>query len=154
MSTEPNTALTDISLVCNDCKEPFIHTVADQERYLEKGFAHQPKRCPTCREKRRTEKAAKQAPKPAAPPPERRPRPERPAGQRSFSRGDSAPPGRRFGFRGPPPRGGAGPSGPRTEYPARCAACGTETTVPFKPTEGRPVYCRDCYRNKRTAGDR
>jgi CxxC-x17-CxxC domain-containing protein len=21
------------------------------------------------------------------------------------------------------------------------------TTVPFKPTSGRPVYCRDCFRS-------
>src|SRR5690606_13404239 len=26
-----------------------------------------------------------------------------------------------------------------------CAACGTQTTVPFEPTNGRPVYCRSCY---------
>ncbi|WP_394297334.1 CxxC-x17-CxxC domain-containing protein [Methanosarcina sp. 1.H.T.1A.1] len=25
-----------------------------------------------------------------------------------------------------------------------CSDCGVETQVPFKPTEGRPVYCRDC----------
>jgi len=24
------------------------------------------------------------------------------------------------------------------------SACGKECEVPFKPTEGRPVYCRDC----------
>lgn len=26
-----------------------------------------------------------------------------------------------------------------------CAACGVITTVPFRPTGGKPVYCRDCY---------
>jgi CxxC-x17-CxxC domain-containing protein len=25
-----------------------------------------------------------------------------------------------------------------------CADCGAETQVPFKPTQGRPVYCRAC----------
>jgi len=30
-------------------------------------------------------------------------------------------------------------------FPVTCAACGAETTVPFKPREGRPVYCKDCY---------
>ncbi len=35
--------------------------------------------------------------------------------------------------------------GPREMHKAVCADCGNETTVPFKPTEGRPVYCRDCY---------
>lgn len=33
----------------------------------------------------------------------------------------------------------------RQVYRAICAACGAETTVPFEPKLGRPVYCRDCY---------
>ncbi len=33
----------------------------------------------------------------------------------------------------------------RQMYPAVCAECGKETEVPFKPSEDRPVYCRDCY---------
>lgn len=35
--------------------------------------------------------------------------------------------------------------GPREMYPAVCATCGKETTVPFQPTGDKPVYCRDCY---------
>ena len=34
-------------------------------------------------------------------------------------------------------------------YPAVCAECGQETTVPFKPREDRPVYCRECYASRR-----
>ncbi|MFQ5761699.1 MAG: CxxC-x17-CxxC domain-containing protein [Candidatus Bathyarchaeia archaeon] len=30
-----------------------------------------------------------------------------------------------------------------------CSDCGKETTVPFKPTAGRPVYCRECYQKHR-----
>ncbi len=26
-----------------------------------------------------------------------------------------------------------------------CESCGATTKVPFKPTQGKPVYCRDCY---------
>ena len=26
-----------------------------------------------------------------------------------------------------------------------CAVCGSDTTVPFKPTQGRPVLCRSCF---------
>ena len=37
----------------------------------------------------------------------------------------------------------------RETFDAVCAECGTSTTVPFKPTQGRPVYCRDCFRSKR-----
>ncbi len=35
--------------------------------------------------------------------------------------------------------------GPREMHKAVCSSCGKETEVPFKPTEGRPVYCKDCY---------
>ncbi|TAJ44453.1 CxxC-x17-CxxC domain-containing protein [Methanofollis fontis] len=34
--------------------------------------------------------------------------------------------------------------GPREMHKAVCSDCGKECEVPFKPTEGRPVYCRDC----------
>ncbi len=33
----------------------------------------------------------------------------------------------------------------REMYPAVCAACGAETTVPFQPSGEKPVYCRDCF---------
>jgi CxxC-x17-CxxC domain-containing protein len=39
----------------------------------------------------------------------------------------------------------------RTETRTECSGCGVETTVPFKPTQGRPVFCRQCYKNKMTA---
>jgi len=51
-----------------------------------------------------------------------------PRGNRDNSRG---------GYRG-------GNSGPRDMHNATCSDCGVETQVPFKPTEGRPVYCREC----------
>ncbi|MEN6413750.1 MAG: zinc-ribbon domain containing protein [Veillonellales bacterium] len=39
---------------------------------------------------------------------------------------------------------------PREMHTAICSACGVETQVPFKPTEGKPVYCRECFQaNKR-----
>ncbi|MCL2660374.1 MAG: zinc-ribbon domain containing protein, partial [Acidobacteriaceae bacterium] len=38
---------------------------------------------------------------------------------------------------------------PRTETRTHCSECGIETTVPFKPTQGRPVLCRQCFQNKR-----
>jgi CxxC-x17-CxxC domain-containing protein len=33
----------------------------------------------------------------------------------------------------------------RPETRTTCSACGSETTVPFKPTQGRPVLCRSCF---------
>lgn len=34
----------------------------------------------------------------------------------------------------------------RREYSVTCAACGCDTTVPFKPSNDRPVFCSDCYK--------
>ena len=39
----------------------------------------------------------------------------------------------------------------RTETRTMCSDCGIETTVPFKPTQGRPVLCRQCFQAKRPA---
>ncbi len=47
-------------------------------------------------------------------------------------------------------RGRGRPSfGPREMHKATCSECGKECEVPFKPTEGKPVYCRDCYAKKK-----
>jgi CxxC-x17-CxxC domain-containing protein len=45
--------------------------------------------------------------------------------------------------------GGAALPLSRTETRTKCSACGIETTVPFKPTQGRPVLCRSCFQLKR-----
>ena len=49
---------------------------------------------------------------------------------------------------------GAAPSGQgngfaKVETRTTCSECGKETTVPFKPTQGRPVFCRECFQQKR-----
>lgn len=36
---------------------------------------------------------------------------------------------------------------PREMYTAVCSDCGAETQVPFRPTPGKPVYCRECFQN-------
>lgn len=36
----------------------------------------------------------------------------------------------------------------RTETRTDCSECGVPTTVPFKPTQGRPVLCRQCFQEK------
>ncbi len=33
----------------------------------------------------------------------------------------------------------------RIEVTVICAQCDEETTVPFFPSQGRPVYCRTCF---------
>ncbi len=39
----------------------------------------------------------------------------------------------------------------RVETRTTCSACGKETTVPFRPTQGRPVYCRECFLQRKFA---
>ena len=34
----------------------------------------------------------------------------------------------------------------RRFHDAVCSKCGAQTKVPFKPIEGKEVYCRDCLR--------
>lgn len=114
----------DKIIVCMDCQAEFIHTPEDQARYAERGFEHDPKRCPTCREKRRTAGA--------------RPRRGRPSG------GDE----RRSGGGRRPPRS-SGPRPPLEKHTVVCCDCGKTTEVPFKPDPDRPVYCRDCYRARK-----
>ena len=92
------------TLQCADCGTDFSFTAEEQEFYQSKGYTNEPKRCPSCRQARKTE--------------------------RGGSRGNS------YG-------------GPRQMFPATCAQCGKDTQVPFAPTNGRPVYCSDCYRQVR-----
>ena len=39
--------------------------------------------------------------------------------------------------------------GPREMHKATCSECGKECEVPFKPTEGKPVYCKECFAKRR-----
>lgn len=39
-------------------------------------------------------------------------------------------------------------------HKAVCGACGKDCEVPFKPTGDKPVFCNDCFRNKRSGQPR
>jgi CxxC-x17-CxxC domain-containing protein len=41
----------------------------------------------------------------------------------------------------------------RIETHVTCSECGSNTTVPFKPTQGKPVMCRICFANRPKAPD-
>jgi CxxC-x17-CxxC domain-containing protein len=34
-------------------------------------------------------------------------------------------------------------------FDAVCSNCGKDAKVPFRPTNGKPVYCSDCFRSMR-----
>jgi CxxC-x17-CxxC domain-containing protein len=41
----------------------------------------------------------------------------------------------------------------RAETRTTCSECGEETTVPFKPTQNRPVLCRSCFQKNQKTPD-
>ena len=46
--------LEDKTLQCVECGQSFTFTAGDQEFFASKGYTNEPKRCPTCREARRS----------------------------------------------------------------------------------------------------
>jgi len=48
--------------------------------------------------------------------------------------------------------GGGGATQMRAETKTSCSQCGKDTTVPFRPTQGRPVFCRECFQQRRAMG--
>ena len=48
-----------------------------------------------------------------------------------------------------PSSGGGMVARERVETTTNCSACGKETTVPFRPTQGRPVFCRECFQTRK-----
>ncbi|MED5231670.1 MAG: CxxC-x17-CxxC domain-containing protein [Candidatus Thermoplasmatota archaeon] len=39
---------------------------------------------------------------------------------------------------------GRGGTRQRVQHECKCTLCGTDTTVPFEPTPGKPIRCKDC----------
>ena len=46
-------------------------------------------------------------------------------------------------------RPGDRPKSNRTQHHVTCTQCGVSTTVPFRPSQGKPVYCQNCFRSRR-----
>ena len=40
----------------------------------------------------------------------------------------------------------------RLMHKAICADCKKQCEVPFRPSEGRPVYCQDCFSRRKSSG--
>lgn len=128
----------DKSITCVDCGAEFTFSADEQQRFAERGFTNEPKRCKTCRDARKAQQGGGNRP----------PR----AGGGGYSSGGGGGGGGYGGRSG----GGAGAGrsfgGPRQMFPATCASCGQQTEVPFKPSGNRPVYCRDCFQAQRSSG--
>jgi CxxC-x17-CxxC domain-containing protein len=46
----------DKSLQCSDCGTTFTFTADEQEFFASKGYTNEPKRCPSCRQAKKTER--------------------------------------------------------------------------------------------------
>ena len=117
----------DKVIACVDCGAEFTFTADEQQRFAERGFTNEPKRCKTCRDARKAQQGDSGGR----------------GGSRSFSSrsgGGGSNGGSRGGFS----------SGPRQMFPETCASCGQPTEVPFKPSGNRPVYCRDCFQAQKS----
>ena len=116
----------DKTLTCTDCGKPFTFSADDQAYHATKGFTNEPKRCTSCRQTRRNER-----------------------GGGGFGGGGGGYGGGGGGYGGGGGGGGGYGQGPREMHPVVCAECGKDTTVPFRPTGDRPVYCSECFSARR-----
>ena len=47
----------DKTIQCTDCGSSFTFTAREQEFFQTKGYVNEPKRCPTCRQSRRSQRS-------------------------------------------------------------------------------------------------
>jgi CxxC-x17-CxxC domain-containing protein len=115
-------------IICQECDNAFAYTDVEREFRESRGLTR-PLICPDCRGKERARRNGDLV--------------------ALYQRADSFDPfivsgdtqgnGRQHKERGPR----------QQQYTTTCAACGSETRVPFIPRGDRPVYCRSCYNARR-----
>ena len=132
--------MSDRTLTCRDCGQAFTFTAGEQAFYQERGFS-EPQRCPSCRAQRKAQRASSGYDSGGY------------GGGGGYSGGGSYSAGG-YGDGGGYGGGGGYSSGPRQMYPAVCSNCGKETEVPFQPSGDKPVYCRECFQDRRPARPR
>jgi CxxC-x17-CxxC domain-containing protein len=115
----------DKTLICRECGREFTFSASEQEFYASRGLLNEPGRCPECRAARKASGRGGASSSYAS------------SGSSYRSQGNGG------GY------GGARES--RQMYSAVCSNCGREALVPFQPTSGKPVYCRDCFAQMRTS---
>jgi CxxC-x17-CxxC domain-containing protein len=130
--------MSDKTLTCRDCGQAFTFTAGEQAFYQERGFS-EPQRCPSCRSARKAQRASSSG-----------------GYDSGYGGGGSYSSGGYGGGSGNYSSGGSGgySSGPRQMYPATCSNCGKQTEVPFMPRSDKPVYCRECFAERRSSAPR
>jgi CxxC-x17-CxxC domain-containing protein len=142
----------DRTISCLDCGADFAFTAGEQEFYAQRGFTESPKRCPTCRARRKSQRQGGDGVRAGG----------YDSGFGSYGgggggggyRGDygdsrsvSAFAGYAGGYPGSAPHLRERPQ--REMFDAVCAECGGTARVPFRPTGARPVYCSNCFQTRR-----
>jgi CxxC-x17-CxxC domain-containing protein len=122
--------MSDRTLTCRDCGQAFTFTAGEQAFYAERGYS-EPQRCPACRAARKAQRSSDGY------------------GDSSYGGGGGSYGGGGSSYGGGS-RGGYS-SGPREMHAATCSSCGKQTEVPFQPTPGKPVYCRECFQEQRAS---
>ena len=130
--------MSDRTLTCRDCGQAFTFTAGEQAFYQERGFS-EPQRCANCRAERKAQRNA--------------------GGDSGYSSGGGgySSGGGGYSSGGGSYSSGAGggySSGPRQLFPAVCSSCGKDTEVPFQPSMDKPVYCRECFQERRASAPR
>jgi CxxC-x17-CxxC domain-containing protein len=134
----------DKTLTCVDCGAPFAFTANEQAFYADRGFTNEPKRCPTCRQSRKSQRNSYGSDGATSS-----------YGGGSYSAGSYGGGGgasATAGGGGGGGRSGGGFGGQREMHTVTCDGCGGEAKVPFVPRGDRPVYCSDCYGKQRAGG--
>jgi CxxC-x17-CxxC domain-containing protein len=131
--------MSERTLTCRDCGQEFVFTTGEQEFYQQRGFS-EPQRCQSCRAQRKAQRGQSGD--------------SGYGSESSGGYGNSGGGGGGYSSAGYS-NGGGGGSGyspaPRQLYPATCSECGQQTEVPFNPTPGKPVFCRDCFQSRKAA---
>jgi CxxC-x17-CxxC domain-containing protein len=154
----------DRSLACVDCGQEFSFTAGEQEFYAQRGFTESPKRCPSCRQIRKSQRSRTDGGSSS--------QGDSYGGSSygggndyggySASGGYSSGGGGGGGGGGYSSGGGGGGGGyssgggggyqerrSREMFDAVCANCGKTASVPFRPSGSKPVYCSDCFESRR-----
>jgi CxxC-x17-CxxC domain-containing protein len=162
----------DERIECADCGASFVFTSAEAAFYREKNLAAPPKRCRACRALRRTARpsagngawngAHGSKPRYTNDVNEYRSPmhdPSSPATRRHddrfgprADRGERRAPAPARGTRSARTEGSGGQPRPRSHgalFDIRCTSCGVTAQVPFRPIEGRDVFCQPCYRARK-----
>ncbi|SRR6266446_991581 len=149
--------MLDVTLSCNDCNQPFVLTVREQEYFASRNIINPPIRCYECRKTKQARRAVEASQTQWLTCQDCSIQFQFTYGEQEYyaSRKLSNPTRCKACRERNKTQTKSNPVNntgqPRQMYSVICATCGIQTQVPFLPKPGRPVYCRSCYQVQRTS---